>query len=231
MSGDTNKQPLRGVPLLAKLSEADLRSLTAVGRERTYASGEAIVREGDPGDSLHLIVEGSVRITMLSPDGNERTIAVLEQHDCIGDLALLDGRPRSATAIATTTTRTLLILRDDFLPWIAAHPQAAIALLETLSLRLRRSNNALGEITFFDLPNRLARRLIELTGSLTYAQEVSLEPGAVRLRITQDELASMLGVSRESINKQLNQFAHDGWIALGRGSVTVLDRKTLSTLP
>jgi CRP/FNR family cyclic AMP-dependent transcriptional regulator len=130
MGYDMN-EPLRSVPLLARLGQNDLSDLAALGRERIYQSRTTIVREGDPGDALFLILEGTVRITILSPDGDETTIALLEQHDCFGDLALLDGRPWSATAIAATTTRTLVVLRDEFLMWLSERPQAAIALLET----------------------------------------------------------------------------------------------------
>lgn len=207
---------IREVPLLARLPAADLKALASRGRLRSYPAGAVIFREGDPGDALYVIVEGSVRIAVLSAAGGEASVALLGPGEFVGDLALLDGLPRSASAIAHSPTKTLMVRRDDFRRWLAERPRASFALLEALSLRVRRTDEALADLAFLGLPQRLAKRLIDLTTG-----------GAPRLRITQTELASMLGVSRESVNKQLNEFARDGWVAIGRGSVTVLDRAAL----
>ena len=210
---------IRDVPLLARLPEADLKALASRGRVRSYPAGAVIFREGDPGDALHVVVEGSVRVAVLSAGGEEATVALLGPGEFLGDLALLDGRPRSATATAHQATKTLIVTRDDFRRWLSERPAAAFALLEALSLRVRRGDEALADLSFVGLHQRLAKRLLALTATETDAR--------VRMRITQSELASMLGVSRESVNKQLNLFAREGWVALGRGSVTVLDREAL----
>lgn len=207
---------LRDVPLLARLSEADLRALASRGRARSYRAGAVLFREGDPGDALFVVVEGDVRVVVLSAAGGEATVALLGPGEFVGDLALLDGRPRSASAIAHRAAKTLVVTRDDFRRWLSERPKASFALLEALSLRVRRTDEALADLSFLGLPQRLAKRLLALT------------TGAERLRITQAELASMLGVSRESVNKQLNQFAREGWIVLRRGSVAVLDRDALA---
>jgi CRP-like cAMP-binding protein len=210
---------IRDVPLLAKLPEADLKALASRGRVRSYPAAAVIFREGDPGDALHVVVEGSVRVAVLSAGGEEATVALLGPGEFLGDLALLDGRPRSATATAHQATKTLIVTRGDFRRWLSERPAAAFALLEALSLRVRRGDEALADLSFVGLHQRLAKRLLALTATETDAR--------ARMRITQSELASMLGVSRESVNKQLNLFAREGWIALGRGSVTVLDREAL----
>jgi CRP/FNR family cyclic AMP-dependent transcriptional regulator len=215
----------RDVPLLARLPEEDLRALASQGRLRSHPAGRALFNEGDPGDALHVIVEGGVRVAVLSPAGEEATVALLGPGEFVGDLALLDGRPRSATAIATGPTKTLVVTRDDFRRWLAERPRAALALLEALSLRLRRTDEDLADLAFLDLPQRLAKRLLDLAA----AQADGGALDGVRLRITQSELGSMLGVSRESINKQLNVFARDGWIVLGRGSVMLRDAEALRT--
>ena len=217
---------IRDVPLLARLPEADLRALAQRGRVRSYASNALIFREGDPGDSLHIVVDGAVRIAVLSPEGEEATVAVLGPGEFVGHLALIDGRPRSASAIASGATKTLIVTRDDFLRWLSERPPAALALLETMSLLLRRTDEVLSDLTFLDLQQRLAKRLLDLASS---QPDDAKRRGPPKLRITQSELGSMLGVSRESVNKQLNQFAREGWIKLGRGSVTLLDAAALET--
>jgi CRP/FNR family cyclic AMP-dependent transcriptional regulator len=214
-----HEELIRDVPLLARLPEEDLRALAAQGAVRSFPAGHTIFREGDPGDALYVVIEGQVRIAVLSPDGEEATVAMLGPGEFVGDLALLDGRPRSASALAFEAARALVVTRADFARWLSERPAAALALLEALSLRVRRTDEALADLSFLELPRRLAKRLLALAPA---------GEGA-RLRITQSDLASMLGVSRESVNKELNAFARAGWIALGRGSVTLLDREALRT--
>jgi CRP/FNR family transcriptional regulator len=207
------------------LPEEELKALASKGHVHHYRNGAAIFHEGDPGDALHIVIEGGVRIVVASRKGEEATMALLGPGECVGDLALLDGRPRSASAIAFGKTKTLVVRRDDFTKWLTERPKAAFALLETLSLRVRRTDEALADFAFLDLPQRLAKRLLALAASRNDGRQLA----GAKLRITQAELASMLGVSRESVNKQLNQFARDGWIALSRGQVTLEDPNALRT--
>lgn len=223
---ETRERLIRDVPLLARLGEQDLRDFASRGSVRTYRAGSVIFREGDPGDALYVVVEGNVRIALLSPQGEEATVAMLGPGEFVGDLALLDGLPRSASAIASEPTKALVVTRDDFTEWLSRKPKAALALLETLSLRVRRTDEVLTDLSFLDLPQRLTKRLLELATANPDTRTKS-EPGQPRVRITQAELASMLGVSRESVNKQLNAFARRGWLKLGRGAVTLLDPEAL----
>ena len=222
----THLRLMRQVPLLARLNNADLNALAAAGQERTYAAGSVLFREGDPGDALHLVVHGRVRISMLSSDGGEVTVAFVEKGDCVGELALLDGGPRTATATATVSTRTFVVTRAEFVAWLSDRATAAAALLETLAGRLRRTDQALADLSFLDLEQRLAKALLSLSGG----QRDAGVARALQVRTTQSELASMLSVSRESVNKQLNAFQREGWIALSRGSVTVRDPRALAAL-
>jgi len=223
------EQLIRGVPLLARLEQGDLRALAAKGYVRSYPTGATVFSQGRPGDSLHVVIEGAVRISLLSPSGDEATIALLGPGECFGDLSLLDGRPRSASAIAARPTKTLVVTRGDFAGWLAGRPRAALALLETLSLRVRRTDEALADLAFLDLEHRLAKQLLELAEGHPEVRMRGQRDG-VRLRITQSELGAMLGVSRESVNKQLNVFAREGWLKLGRGSVTLLDPHALRSV-
>ncbi|MCZ2111270.1 MAG: Crp/Fnr family transcriptional regulator [Dehalococcoidia bacterium] len=216
----TAGQMMREVPLLARLGDDDLQALGSRGRLRKFAPGTVIFYEGEPGDALHVVYDGRVRISTLSGGGAEATLALVGKGDFFGEFALLDGGLRSATATAVVSTTTFVVTRDDFVTWISEHPRAALALLETLSLRLRRTDEAFTDLSFLELPQRLAKKLVALAGT-----GHGRKPG--RIEITQSELGSMLSVSRESVNKQLNQFQRDGWIRLSRGAVTVIDMEAL----
>ncbi len=206
-------------PLLVGATPEDVRALADRGVVRSYPAGTVIFREGDPGDSFHTILEGMVKITIGSQEGDEFTVAQLGPGESFGDLALLDGRPRSASATAVHQTNTLMVTRAEFQSWLAARPTVSRALLESLSLRLRRTNESLADLVFLDLPSRLAKRLLHLAG----AHHPSGPSAHTRISITQAELASMLGVSRESVNKQLKAFAQEGYISIGRSSLELID--------
>jgi len=209
---------MRSVPLLANVAPSDVQALAELSRAHEYAAGETIFRECDPGDGFHTIVRGAVRIFVVSREGKEATLATIGRGDSIGELALLDGRERSANAIATEATTTLRVGREDFRGWLTDRPTAAVAMLETLSLRLRRSNDAVTDLSFLELPQRIAKRLLRL--HLETAPDAG---GERRIRITQSALASMVGSSREGVNKHLKLFEQAGWVGLGRGAVRVLD--------
>ena len=220
-----NDAYIRDLPLLARLPDEDLRALAAHGRVRRLNAGSTLFHEGDPGDAMYVVVDGKLRMSRLSGSGTEATLALIGAGDCTGELALFDGRPRSATATAMQATRLFVVSRDDFITWIRERPAAALALLETLSLRIRRTNEIVTDLVFLDLPHRLAKHLLTLASS--HAESGNAR--RPRLQVTQAELASMLGVSRESVNKQLNQFSRDGWITLSRGAVIIDDAEALRT--
>jgi CRP/FNR family transcriptional regulator, cyclic AMP receptor protein len=225
VSAENHEKLIRNVPLLARLASDDVRSLAQRGRVRNYSSGAVLFHEGEPGDSLHVVVEGRIRVAVVSSTGEEATVAYIGPGDCFGEFSVFDGRPRSATGIAAEKTKTFVVTRDAFVEWLMERPQASLALLETLSLRLRRADENLADLAFLDLPHRLAKQLLTL--SAEHGERTN--GGEPRLRVTQGELASMLAVSRESVNKQLNYFQREGWIALGRGWVRVLDTQALRT--
>jgi CRP-like cAMP-binding protein len=228
VTDNANSQPERyfgELPLLARLNKEDRQVLASRARLRSYRPGTVIFGEGEPGDSMHVVVEGQVRIVVSSGGGEEATVAVVGPGDCFGEQSLLDGLPRSAAAVASTAVKTFSVTRDTFVEWLGERPGAGLAIMETLSLRLRRTDRALVDMAFLDLQHRLAKQL------LTLAQvndlETALNNGTLRLQVTQGELASMLGVSRESVNKQVNQFARQGWVTLSRGAITITDMASL----
>lgn len=208
------RELLGGVPGLAALSPDDLQDLAASARRRVYARGQVVFYCDDPGDSLHIIVNGEVRIMLPSPEGEEMTLARLGPGDFFGDLCLFDGGPRSATAIAVEATETTVVERDRFIEWLQSHPSGAIAILAAVAGRLRAADELVGALAFLDVHSRLARKLIDLAGP-------AAEGSQVELRLSQDELASMVGVTRESVNKHLRFFKKRGAIDVYRRRIVL----------
>lgn len=228
---DERASAIRGVPMLARLADDDLRALAARGRLKECPDGSVIFFEGSEGDALYVIMEGALRVFVTSDVGGEASLALLGRGEACGELSLLDGRPRSASAQAVGSTKLLVVGSNEFNGWLAERPLAARVLLEELSLRLRRADQIIADMAFLDVRRRLAKRLIELSS----ARPARTGSGAAAapddyLRVTQAELASMLGVSRESVNKELNAFARHGWIHLRRGAVQISDADALGAV-
>ena len=223
MPESTHERPDRrelisALPLLARLDDESRRALARCAQVRDVAAGVTVFAQGDAADALYVVTSGELRVVVASATGDEATIAVIRPGEACGELGLIDGQPRSATVIASERSKLLSVRRADFIEWLRPRPDAALALLETLSIRLRRMDETLADFAFLALPQRLAKRLLELANA---------SEGNALIRVTQAELASMLGVSRESVNKELNALAREGWIELGRGSVRVKDVEAL----
>lgn len=210
---------LARVPLFAELTSEELDVLSACLRHRRYARGETIFLRGDPGSSLYIVESGRVKIVLSSAEGREFVLALLGPGDFFGELALLDGEPRSADAVAHETSQLLLLQRPDFLRFLDAHPRAAAGLLTVLSQRLRHDAEVLQDVAFLDVPARLARAILQLVEDLG---QPSGEGTVVASRLTQAELAAMVGATRESINKWLGFYERQGLIRWEAGRLTVL---------
>jgi CRP/FNR family transcriptional regulator len=219
-----HEEIVRDAPLLARLRPDDFQALVATGRIVKFRKGQTIFRQDDPGDSFFVIVSGSVHITRLTPDGRELTVAILGPGECFGDLALLDGRPRSAGAAAAEKTATFVVMREAFLRWLDERPAASFTLLETLSLRLRHKDEVMSDLAFVDLAGRLAKRLADLALATSPVKHV--KPDTL-LRVTQAQLAAALGASRQSVNRELQHFEDRGWIAVSRGAIRIVDYESL----
>jgi CRP/FNR family cyclic AMP-dependent transcriptional regulator len=204
---------LQQVPFLAALEVSDREALATAAKRRRFRRGEVIFHKDDPGESLFIIDEGSVRIYLPSPQGADLTLAVLGPGDFFGDLALLDGRPRSAGAAALQETEIVALNRADFTSVIQSRPEAAMAVLAAVAERLRETNEMVGDLAFLDVGGRLAKKLLELATAHGVQR-----PGGILLdlSLTQEELANMVGVTRESVNRQLALFRRLGVIG-GQG--------------
>lgn len=215
---------LRRVPFLAALDASNREALAAAAKRRRFRRGETIVHKDDPGESLFIIDEGSVRIYLPSPQGTDLTLAVLGPGDFFGDMALLDARPRSASAAALQETETVALDRGDFTAVIRSQPEAAMAVLAAVAQRLRETNEMAGDLAFLDVGGRLAKKLLELAA----AHGVQRPEGTVLdLPLTQEGLANMVGVTRESVNRHLALFRQEGVIASQGRRFVIRDAEAL----
>jgi CRP/FNR family cyclic AMP-dependent transcriptional regulator len=212
------------IPLFAGLPPAELESLSSCLRRRRYTKGEVIFLQGDPGTSLYAIEGGRVKIAVASPEGKEFVLNLLGPGDFFGELALLDAEPRSADAVAQDPCLLLLLQREDFLRFLEAHPRASATLLAVLSRLLRRNAQIVQDAAFLDVPTRLARTILELGETKGQAAEGGLVVGS---RLTQSDLAAMVGTTRESVNKWLRSYQRQGLIRYDRGIITVLRPRDL----
>src|SRR5438094_5545898 len=206
---------LRSHPLFRDLPGAVIEHLGSYMRTRRVARGTTIFSKGDPGTGLMGVLAGAVKVSVASADGKDIVLNTFREGDIFGEIALLDGRPRTADAIAMADCELIVIERRDFVPFLGSHPDVMLKFIEILCSRLRRTSEQVQDITFLNLPTRLAKTLLQLTGGV----QGSATPS--KATITQREISQMIGMSRESTNKQLRAWAKRGWIRLERGGVGV----------
>jgi CRP/FNR family cyclic AMP-dependent transcriptional regulator len=209
---------LRQVDIFANLSEEDAQELMALARKRSFRAGEVIFHRDDPGQVLYIIKEGKVKIALISPDGQEISLVVFGKGECFGEFALLDGEPRSADAIALDKVECYTLQRSDFQNAIMKHPTIAIQVLEVLSRRLRKTDQMVENLIFLDVYGRVAKKLLELANE----HGVKVDDGTrIEVRLTQQELASMVGASRESVNKVMGYFTDKQYISTDKHKITI----------
>jgi CRP/FNR family transcriptional regulator, cyclic AMP receptor protein len=213
---------LRRHSLFGQLAPAVIEHLGSYMKRRNLPRGTAIFAKGDPGTGLICVLRGTVKISMLSVDGREIVFSIMQEGDIFGEIALLDGRPRTADATAMTDCEFMVIERRDFIPFLRSQPDLAIQIIEILCSRLRRTTEQVQDLTFLNLRTRLAKTLLQLIAD-------GEPPGsAPKLAITQREISQIVGRSRESTNKQLRSWAKDGLIRLERRAVVILNRDKLA---
>jgi CRP/FNR family cyclic AMP-dependent transcriptional regulator len=201
----------RGLP---KETRARIAGLAA---RRVYEEGAVIFMRGDPGDSLCGVATGRVRISASAPGGKEVFLNIMEPGDAFGEIALLDGSPRTATATAMARSELIVIPRDAFSALLQSQPQLAAHLIQLLCKRVRWTAEAMEDTALLSVPARLAKRLLSLAGAF----------GGAKVTLSQEELAQFLGLSRQIVNQHLQAWRGKGWISLGRGSVTLDDPQAL----
>lgn len=218
-------EALAAVPFFSGLDAASLETVGRGMRTRRFRRAEVIFHQGDPGDALFIVTSGAVKISLPSDAGDEAILATLGPGDVFGELALLDGAARSATAAALEPTETLVLPRARFLELIGTEPAVRDALLAALAGELRRLTGHVEELHFLDITGRLASRLARLAADGGVRQA----DGSIRLDapLTQGDLAAMIGSTRQSVNRLLGMFGDDGLIRLERESIVILDLEGL----
>jgi CRP/FNR family transcriptional regulator, cyclic AMP receptor protein len=222
MTTRAGKMMLQGSPLFRGLPPATLERMAALATQRGYRRGEIVFSAGDAGDVLFGVVSGRIRISTGNADGREAFLNIMVPGDTFGEIALLDGGTRTATATAIEAAELVSIRREPIFELLEREPKAALVLLRLCGERLRWTSGLLEDAVFLDAPARLAKRLLSL-GEL-HGEDSA---GGRVVRISQEELASFLGVSRQAVNEQLQGWKAKGWVTLGRGTVTVCDAAAL----
>ncbi|MUL82173.1 MULTISPECIES: Crp/Fnr family transcriptional regulator [unclassified Mycolicibacterium] len=191
----------------------------------TFRRGEAAFVEGEPGDTLYIITAGKVKIGRKSADGRDSLITLMGPSDMFGELAIFDPGPRTSTVTALTEVKTVVMSRSVLRSWIADRPEIAEQLLRVLARRLRRTNDNLSDLIFTDVPGRVAKQLLYL------AQRFGSRDGsALRVdhELTQEEIAQLVGSSRETVNKALSDFVQRGWIRVQGRSILIDNAERLA---
>ncbi|GAA2027305.1 Crp/Fnr family transcriptional regulator [Catenulispora yoronensis] len=216
---------LRRTPLFATLDQDAAASLRASMNEIELARGELLFHEGDPGDSLYVVLRGKIKLGRTSGDGRENLVAVLGPGEMFGELSLFDPGPRSAGATALVDSTLLGLSSDELTPWLASRPDVARALLRAIARRLRRTNDSMSDLVFSDVPGRVAKALLDLSARFGTPAEDGIH---VAHDMTQEELAQLVGASRETVNKALADFAGRGWLRLEARAVVLTNVERLS---
>ena len=215
---------LRNHPLFQDLPGSVIEHLGSYMKTRKVPRGATIFTKGDPGTGLMGVLTGSVKVSVASAEGKDIVLNIFREGEVFGEIALLDGRPRTADATAMSDCELIVIERRDFVPFLSGHPDVTIKFIEILCSRLRRTSEQVQDVTFLNLPTRLAKALLQLTSS-----DQGGAPGR-KVAITQREISQMIGRSRESTNKQLRAWVKRGWVRLERGGVSVVGPDKLAAI-
>ncbi len=215
---------LRQSPLFSGVDEDSAAVLEDSMASSSLKRGDVLFNEGDSGSQLYVVIDGKIKLGRSSADGRENLLAILGPGQMFGELSFFDPGPRSATATAVTDVDLKSLGHDALSPVLASHPDVALALLHQLAGRLRRTNEVVGDLVFSDVPGRVAKALLDLAGRFGRKADDGVH---VNHDLTQEELAQLVGASRETVNKALADFASRGWMRLEPRSVVILDLERL----
>ena len=212
MAEPRNLALLLGVnPFFAGLGKEAIEAIALLCVTRRLEREESLFHKGDAGDALYAVRRGQIRIATGSTSGRRLTLNLLGSGDVFGEVALLDGRPRTADAVAVEPTELYMVYRRDFLDLLVKRPTVAIRIIELLCERIRWMSAQMEERALLPLETRLAHRLVALS-----------EDFGSDLHVSQEELAIFVGATRESVNRQLQTWRREGWIELSRNRIRVL---------
>lgn len=211
---------LKRAPLFKGLDQEATTALVEAMTTLSLRRGSVLFREGDTGDQLYVVVSGKVKLGRSGSGGRENLLAILGPGQMFGELSVFDPGPRSTTATAVTAAELRVLEHADLMTWVEKRPEVARSLLAQLAGRLRRANDVVADLVFSDVPGRVAKALLDLADRFGESDEAGL---VVNHDLTQEELAQLVGASRETVNKALADFATRGWIRLEPRSVTLID--------
>ena len=215
---------LRNHPFFCDLAPEALDQLCRYAKHSTLKRGATIFSKGDPGNSLFAVISGTVKISISSVDGRNAILNLIGAGEIFGEMSVLDGQARSTDATANTGCEIFAIDRREFLPFMRNQPELAMKFIELLCMRVRRTSDQVEQVILQNLPGRLAGALIRLTEKDKHVS------GGRTIAITQQEISEMVGMTRESINKQLRVWAGRSWVRLEHGAIVVLDAAPLQAL-
>lgn len=216
---------LRRAPLFEGLGEESARALRRQMSDVKLSRGEHLFLEGQDGDRLYVVLDGKIKLTRAAADGRENLLSVLGPGEMFGELSLFDPRPRTSTASAVTEATVAALAHDALRRLLLERPEVSMHMLQALARRLRRANDVVADLVFTDVPGRVAKNLLDLADRFGQQESDGLH---VHHDLTQEELAQLVGASRETVNKALADFAHRGWIRLEGKSVLISDSERLA---
>jgi CRP/FNR family transcriptional regulator, cyclic AMP receptor protein len=218
-----DRELLRLIPLFHGLAEQDLVEIGALASTRSYAARDVVVTQGDSALELFAIVRGRLKVVACGPDGRDTVLGIMGEREVFGEVALIDGGPRSATCTALEPCELLVIERPLFLKLLEDSPAISIKLLVVLAQRLRRLSQRSEDKAFLDVPTRLARSLLDL--ALRFGERERPPSSSIRmtLKLSQQELGDLVDATRESVNKHLNDWTRQGFLQLEGGRMIICD--------
>ncbi len=220
----TQRELLRRSPLFSCLGDKETDTMLAHAHAARYAAGEEIFAKGDPGNSMMAVLRGRIQISAPSADGRQMVLTTMHEGDVFGEIALLDGKERTADATALTDTELLVVPRRPFLELLERRPEIGVGLLVVLCERLRRTNEQVEDLAFLDLETRIAKTLLRLA---LEAEHASASP-RIGIKISQRALGELVGGSRESVNKHLQDWKRSGIIEIEKGAIVICNADALA---
>jgi len=221
---DNTEGVLRRAPLFDALDDEGARMLRHQMSEVKLSRGEHLFMEGDDGDALYVVIEGKMKLTRAAADGRENLLSVVGPGEMFGELSLFDPRPRTSSASAVTDAALASLKHEALIPLLRERPEVSLHMLRQLARRLRRANDVNADLVFTDVPGRVAKNLLDLAERFGNQESDGLH---VHHDLTQEELAQLVGASRETVNKALADFAARGWLQISARSVLILDQERL----
>jgi CRP-like cAMP-binding protein len=212
--------------LFSGLSAEERAAIAAQARIRTFKAGETVFNLGSPGDYMMALLSGTIRISVPSPDGKELVLTLIQPGEVFGELAVLDGKERSADAIAETECTLAMLYRHDVLSFFQRNPSAWLKLVEVLCQRLRRTDQVFAEVALLQLPVRLAKMMLRLLES----PDSSAAAKGGKIGFSQRELANMVGGTRESVNRCLRNWQRSGIVQISEGTIVVMNQDALEDM-